>query len=94
MCVSLEISCGAVCVYPAKIAKCVEILDCLGSSVPIAAVAAGFPSGQYPMMCKLDEIECCIEDGAKEIDIVISRELVLYGEWKRKLYLKCFNFNL
>lgn len=53
--------------------------------MPVAAVAAGFPSGQYHMKSKLDEIGCCIEDGAKEIDIVISRDLVLCGEWKRKL---------
>lgn len=90
----LEISCGAVCVYPAKISKCVEILDCLGSSVPVAAVAAGFPSGQYHMKSKLEEIGCCRVDGAKEIDIVISRDLVLCGKWERKLYLNCFNFNL
>lgn len=80
-----EISCGAVCVYPSKVSQCVETLKSLESSVPVAAVAAGFPSGQYPLQTRLDEIKYCVELGAKEIDIVISRDLVLCGEWK-KLY--------
>lgn len=80
-----EIKCGAVCVYPSKVSTCVDTLKALGSDIPVAAVAAGFPSGQYHMKSRLDEIRYCIEDGAKEIDIVISRDLALCGEWE-KLY--------
>lgn len=74
------------CVYPAKVLKCVETLKHLGSEIPVAAVAAGFPSGQYHLRTKLEEIQYCIEDGAKEIDIVISRDLVLRGEWHSKFF--------
>lgn len=73
---------GAVCVYPARIKDCVKTLKSLKSSVPVASVAAGFPSAQYHLNTKLREIQCCVKDGAKEIDIVISRNLVLEGEWE------------
>lgn len=48
-------------------------------------VATGFPSGQYPLKTRLQEISHAIADGATEIDIVIDRGLVLCGEWE-KLY--------
>ncbi|KAM6302377.1 deoxyribose-phosphate aldolase isoform 2-T2 [Podargus strigoides] len=45
-------------------------------------VAAGFPSGQTPLETKLAEIKLAVEYGAREIDIVISRSLVLTGQWE------------
>lgn len=48
-------------------------------------MATGFPSGQYSLNTRLDEIRYAIAEGATEIDIVIDRSLVLRGEWK-KLY--------
>lgn len=48
-------------------------------------MAAGFPSGQYPLETRLQEVRCAIEYGAKEIDVVIDRSLVLNHEWV-KLY--------
>lgn len=47
-------------------------------------VAAGFPSGQTPLETKLAEIKLAVEYGAREIDIVISRSLVLTGQWEGK----------
>lgn len=47
-------------------------------------VAAGFPSGQTPLETKLAEIRLAVEYGAREIDIVISRSLVLTGQWEGK----------
>lgn len=47
-------------------------------------MAAGFPSGQTPLETKLAEIKLAVEYGAREIDIVISRSLVLTGQWERK----------
>ncbi|GFU04016.1 deoxyribose-phosphate aldolase [Nephila pilipes] len=77
-----EFHVGAVCVYPARIQDCVKTLKCLKSTVPVASVAAGFPSAQYHLNTKLQEIKCCVKDCAKEIDIVISRNLVIEGEWE------------
>lgn len=51
-------------------------------NLPIAAVATGFPSGQYPLKSRLEEIHYAIDSGATEIDIVINRTLALEGRWK------------
>lgn len=48
-------------------------------------MAAGFPSGQYPLETRLQEVRCAIEYGAEEIDVVIDRSLVFNHEWI-KLY--------
>ncbi|XP_015910151.1 deoxyribose-phosphate aldolase [Parasteatoda tepidariorum] len=77
-----EFHTGAVCVYPARIKDCAKTFKCLNADIPIASVAAGFPSGQYHMETRLSEIECCVRDGAREIDVVISRDLVLQGDWE------------
>lgn len=46
-------------------------------------VATGFPSGQYSLKSRLEEIVYAIEQGATEIDIVVDRSLVLRGEWQQ-----------
>ena len=45
-------------------------------------MAAGFPAGQTPVPQRIAEIEQAIEAGAREIDIVISRNHVLTGNWQ------------
>jgi deoxyribose-phosphate aldolase len=77
----MDLHVGAVCVYPNRVRDAVKALH--GSNIPVAAVAPGFPSGQVPVEMQLDEIEKLIETGAKEIDIVISREHVLTGHWQQ-----------
>jgi deoxyribose-phosphate aldolase len=68
---------AAVCVYPTfvKLAK-VELRN---SEVVVASVAGAFPSGQSPISVKLDEIKFAADQGAGEIDMVISRGLFLEG---------------
>lgn len=80
-----QIHTGAVCVYPARVADAQRCFEQLKANVPIAAVATGFPTGQYGLKTRLEEITFAIESGAKEIDIVINRQLALTGQWK-KLY--------
>ena len=46
----------------------------------IAAVATGFPSGQYPLRTKLEEVRRTVADGADEIDMVIDRCAFLAGD--------------
>lgn len=53
--------------------------------IPIAAVATGFPSGQYSLKSRLEEIRYAIDSGASEIDIVINRTLALEGRWRGRL---------
>ncbi|MDP2453706.1 MULTISPECIES: deoxyribose-phosphate aldolase [unclassified Kaistella] len=71
---------GAVCVYHNLIPFAKEALQ--GTSIPIAAVSTGFPAGKISLEDKITEIKKSVAAGAKEIDIVISRDLVLESEWK------------
>jgi len=71
---------GAVCVYHNLIKYAVKGLN--GSSIPIAAVSTGFPAGNIPLGEKIKQIELSVAAGAKEIDIVVSRDLVLNSDWK------------
>jgi len=72
---------GAVCVYPARVPDAVSTLKTLGAHIPVAAVATGFPSGQYSLESRLAEIRDAVNNGASEIDIVINREAALKGDW-------------
>lgn len=74
------ITTGAVCVYHNLIPHALEALQ--GSKIPVAAVSTGFPAGQISLPVKLKEIELSVEAGATEIDIVISRALVIQSDWK------------
>ena len=80
---------GAICVYHRYVATAVEALA--GSGIPVAAVSTGFPAGLIPHDLKLKEIEASVRDGASEIDIVITREHVLTGNWKA-LYAEMQDF--
>jgi deoxyribose-phosphate aldolase len=70
---------AAVCVYHRFVATAVEALK--GTGIPVAAVSTGFPAGLVPHDLKLKEIEASVKEGAAEIDIVITREHVLTGNW-------------
>ena len=48
----------------------------------MAAVATGFPSGQFPLSTRLEEIRLAVRAGAAEIDIVINRQLALENKWQ------------
>jgi deoxyribose-phosphate aldolase len=70
---------GAVCVYPTMVPHAVKALQ--GSGIPVASVATAFPSGLSPMRLRLEEIRYAVGEGAAEIDIVITREHILSGNW-------------
>ncbi len=86
-------SAAAVCVYPSLVSVCVEALR--GTGVRVASVATGFPSGQYPLEVRLDDVRRAVADGADEIDMVINRGAFLAGrvtevaEEIRKTKLAC-----
>jgi len=71
---------GAVCVYHNLIQYAKEALE--GTNIPIAAVSTGFPAGKNSIEEKIAEIKKSVAAGASEIDIVISRDLVLESKWK------------
>ena len=75
----LGITTGAVCVYHQMVETAVDALA--GTGIPVAAVSTGFPHGLSPLSQKLAEIRASVEAGASEIDIVITRQHVLTGDW-------------
>ncbi|MFZ1321667.1 MAG: deoxyribose-phosphate aldolase [Ignavibacteria bacterium] len=70
---------AAVCVYPNMIKTAKDAVKNTG--IHIASVATAFPSGQYPLKLKLEDVSRCIKDGADEIDMVISRGEFLSGDY-------------
>ncbi|MBC8262492.1 MAG: deoxyribose-phosphate aldolase [Planctomycetia bacterium] len=74
-----DLHCGAICVYHNLIETAVSA--CKDSPVNVCSVSTGFPAGQIPHELKLEQIRSSIAEGAQEIDIVISRPLVLEGRW-------------
>ena len=77
-----QLTTGAVCVYPARVANARQGLQVMACDIPIASVATGFPTGQTPLSTRLEEIRFAVQKGAKEIDIVINRELASSQKWQ------------
>ena len=72
-------SVAAVCVYPALVAEAKEALR--GSTVKVASVATGFPSGQTFRDIKVAEVRAAVAAGADEVDMVIDRGAFLSGDY-------------
>jgi len=73
-------SAAAVCVYPSMVPWAVEALG-EKARVKVAAVATGFPSGQYPLSIRIADTQAAVRDGADEIDMVINRGAFLSGRY-------------
>lgn len=73
-------SCAAVCIYPNMVKFARKFLG-EQSPVQVASVATAFPSGQYPLRTRLDEVRRAVADGADEIDMVINRCAFLSGDY-------------
>lgn len=69
---------AAVCVYPRFVACAKRVLE--GSNIRVASVAGAFPHGQLPIELKVAEVKYVVEQGADEVDVVISRGLLLAAE--------------
>jgi len=70
---------AAVCVYPTMVAVAKAALK--GSGVKVASVATGFPSGQTTLAIKIADTKFAVENGADEVDMVISRGEFLKGNY-------------
>jgi deoxyribose-phosphate aldolase len=70
---------AAVCVYPTYVGLAKKQLS--GSGINVASVATAFPSGQSNLKTKLDDTAYAVEQGADEIDMVISRGEFLAGNY-------------
>lgn len=71
---------AAVCVYPNHVATAKKALG--NSAVKVAAVATAFPSGNSNLKVKLEDTRMAVDQGADEIDMVISRGKFHEGEYQ------------
>lgn len=72
-------STAAVCVYPNFVKTAVNELK--GTKVKVASVATAFPSGQSSSEIKLLDVKIAVDNGAHEVDMVISRGKFHSGEY-------------
>jgi deoxyribose-phosphate aldolase len=72
---------AAVCVYPTHVRTAKQALN--GSTIKVASVATGFPSGNVPLKNKLSETKFAVQEGADEIDMVINRGAFLQGHYQK-----------
>lgn len=70
---------AAVCVYPNMVSTAKKALE--GTRIKVASVATAFPSGMSQMNVKLDDTRFAVDQGADEIDMVISRGEFLKGNY-------------
>lgn len=70
---------AAICVYPSMVKVAAKALE--GSGIRVASVATAFPSGQAPRDVKLRDTRYAVNEGADEIDMVISRGKFHEGEY-------------
>ena len=71
---------AAVCVYPNHVALAHKQLA--GSGIHVASVATAFPSGNSSLEIKLADVKMAVEQGADEIDMVISRGRFHAGDFQ------------
>jgi deoxyribose-phosphate aldolase len=72
-------STAAVCVYPTMVKTAKDALK--GSKVKVASVSTAFPSGNSTLQIKLLDTKLALDNGADEIDMVISRGEFLKGNY-------------
>lgn len=70
---------AAVCVYPSMAGVAKKALG--NSGIRVASVATAFPSGQAPTDVKIRDTKFAVEQGADEVDMVISRGRFLAGDY-------------
>ena len=70
---------AAVCVYPNMVSVAKKTL--MNTSINVASVATAFPSGMAQLSDKLNDTAYAVEQGADEIDMVISRGEFLKGTY-------------
>lgn len=70
---------AAVCVYPSMVKTAKDALK--GTGVKVASVSTAFPSGQSTHEIKIADTTFAVDNGADEIDMVISRGEFLKGNY-------------
>ena len=71
---------AAVCVYPNFVKLAAK--EVAGSGIKVASVATAFPSGNSSLEIKLTDVKLAVDNGADEIDMVISRGRFHAGDYQ------------
>jgi len=71
---------AAVCIYPTLVKVVKDSLK--DPNIGVASVAGAFPAGQSPIHIKVAEVEFAVDEGADDIDMVISRGKFLEGKYQ------------
>jgi deoxyribose-phosphate aldolase len=71
---------AAVCVYPTMVGVAKKALG--NSGIKVASVSTAFPSGQAPFEVKKLDTLYALDNGADEIDMVVSRGRFLSGDYQ------------
>jgi deoxyribose-phosphate aldolase len=71
---------AAVCVYPNFVGLAKK--EVANSGINVASVATAFPSGNSSLEIKLDDVKMAVDQGADEIDMVISRGRFHHGDYQ------------
>lgn len=74
-------SVAAVCVYPNLVSVAKETLRSASSPIRVASVATAFPGGMLEAEDRLMDVRYAVNEGADEIDMVISRGRFLAGDY-------------
>ncbi len=72
---------AAVCVYPTMVRLAKNQVK--GTGINVASVATAFPSGMAPLSVRIDDTKFAVDEGADEVDMVISRGAFLSGEYNK-----------
>jgi deoxyribose-phosphate aldolase len=74
-----EFGVASVCIKPYAVRQAAELLA--GSTVAVGTVI-GFPHGAHLTRIKAAEAEAALDDGARELDMVVNIGKVLTGDWQ------------
>lgn len=70
---------AAICVFPSMVKTAKNAL--VGTNIKVASVSTAFPAGQAPTKVKIEDTKFALDNGADEIDMVISRGRFLEGDY-------------
>ncbi len=73
-----EYDVASVCTLPYSLARCTELLE--GSTV-VPSTTIGFPHGAHHTSVKVFEAERALDDGGRELDMVVNVSMVRSGDW-------------
>ena len=75
---AIEYDVASVCIKPYFLKRCAQLLA--GSTV-LASTTVGFPHGGHTTAVKLAEARQALDDGGRELDMVVNIGKVLAGDW-------------